>query len=59
MASRAAPSRLPPPTAPSPPDVIALAEALARAAVARDIAALRAQEDSPRANRHLRTLQQR
>lgn len=40
-------------------DMIAFAEALARAHVARDIAAARGTKDSDSANRHLRSLQQR
>ncbi|SEM88903.1 hypothetical protein SAMN05192583_1415 [Sphingomonas gellani] len=53
MASR---GRLDPaPAQPSPPDVIAFVEALARAHVARDIAAAR--KDPNRANPHLRPVQ--
>lgn len=40
-------------------DAIAFAEALARAHVARDIAAARAIKDSHSANGHLRSVQQR
>lgn len=43
----------------SSPELIAFAEALARAHVARDIAASRTSKDSPVADRHLRPLQQR
>ena len=43
----------------SPPELIAFVEALARARVARDIAAARPSKESPRADRHLRPLQQR
>jgi hypothetical protein len=43
----------------SDPEVIAFAEALARASVTRDIAAARSTRDAIGANRNLRTLQQR
>lgn len=42
-----------------PPDLIALAEALARAAVAKDIKDARTPKDLSDADRHLRSLQQR
>lgn len=45
---------------PSPrADLLAFAEALARAHVARDIAAARTQKESALADRHLRSIQQR
>jgi hypothetical protein len=51
-----APARIP---QSSPPDLIAFVEALARAHVTRDIAALRSIEETSLADRHLRSLQQR
>lgn len=51
-----APARIPPP---SQADMIAFAEALARAHVARDLAAAGTMKDSDGAHRNLRPLQQR